>query len=184
MRKLDKLPKKEYTNWVLSWLIFFIGDIFSRLPWYWSANLYGKSMEVSSKYSDNLIEFEGPWEYLPADRIEEEYKGLLPKEVLHSYFKDISNLNSLLFNLNYYSKKYQVGVGFCFLERNTIARRPPILFELYDNLESICSDGWWFKQKDITSRRKLIKRAKKELYKRLLKDLENGKVHDFKERGK
>lgn len=175
MKKLDKLPKREYLYWFLAWVNFYLGDFFSRLPWYWSATMYGKFMETSSDYADGLTEFDGPWSYVPADEIEEVYEDILPADILYKYSLDIINLNGLLFELNYYEKANCVNVGFCAIEKQGHFKRPQILYTMFEKLKEIehSSPSWWFGTTDYTSRRKLVKRARIVLYKQLLEEVKH-----------
>lgn len=170
MRKIPKLPTMEYLYWTMAWLCFHIGDLLSKLPWYWSANSYQWFMEVSTNLSDKLIEFDGPWDYIKPHLVPEAYKGRLEEEQL-TWFKDnLMQLDDLEAILKEMELDFEIRSGFCALSQQGYVT-PEILRTVYFELPRVKyhkSPGWWFDRNDTESRLRLVKRARKRLYKRLM----------------
>lgn len=170
MRKITRLPLTEYLYWTLAWLCFHIGDVLSKLPWYWSANGYQWFMEVSTNLSDKLIEFDGPWDYIKPHLIPEAYKGRLEEEQL-TWFKDnLMQLDDLELCLLEMEAGFEIRSGFCSLKNMGFAI-PKVLETVFYELPFTRCTGdprWWFDRNDTESRLRLVKRARKRLYKRLM----------------
>ena len=170
MRKIPKLPTMEYLYWAMAWLCFHTGDLLSKLPWYWSANGYQWFMEVSTNLSDKLIEFDGPWDYIKPHLVPETYKGRLEEEQL-TWFKDnLMQLDDLEICLLEMEAGFEIKTGFCTLKGRGYAI-PKILETVFYELPIKSGYGgsdWWFDKNDTESRLRLVKRARKRLYKRLM----------------
>ena len=169
MRKIPKLPTMEYLYWAMAWLCFHTGDLLSKLPWYWSANGYQWFMEVSTNLSDKLIEFDGPWDYIKPHLVPEVYKGRLEEEQL-TWFKDnLMQLDDLEICLLEMEAGFRIRTGFCHL-KNMGFVIPKVLETVFYELPLVdgCGDIWWFDRYDTESRIRLVRRARKRLYKRLM----------------
>ena len=170
MRKIPKLPTMEDLYWTMAWLCFHTGDLLSKLPWYWSANGYQWFMEVSTNLSDKLIEFDGPWDYVKPHLIPETYKGRLEEEQL-AWFKDnLMQLDDLELCLLEMEEGFEIKTGFCSLSQQGYTI-PEILKTIYLELLEVkynVAPAWWFDKHDTRSRIRLVKRARKRLYKDLM----------------
>lgn len=75
----------------LSKLFYTIGDLFSKLPWYWSAKVYSYFMGLSSNIQENNFQI-GAWSTLTLEQFEEQFG-------YHSEYELLCNLENYLNNL-------------------------------------------------------------------------------------